>query len=30
MSDRIGAWCAEVEGMEAIVRNNAREILTKT
>ncbi|MCP9261346.1 26S proteasome non-ATPase regulatory subunit 13 [Dirofilaria immitis] len=30
MSDRISAWCAEVEGMEAIVRNNAREILTKT
>ncbi|VDN83720.1 unnamed protein product [Brugia pahangi] len=30
MSDRIGAWCAEVEGMETIVRNNAREILTKT
>ncbi|VDM95421.1 unnamed protein product [Thelazia callipaeda] len=30
MSERIGFWCAEVEAMEEIVCESAREILTKT
>jgi len=30
MSDRIGAWCHDVESMETIVRDNAKEILTKS
>ncbi|VDD91666.1 unnamed protein product [Enterobius vermicularis] len=30
MSERIGTWCAEVETMENIVLENAREILTKS
>jgi hypothetical protein len=30
MADRVGAWCRDVEGMETIVKDNAKEILTKS
>ncbi|MFH4980854.1 hypothetical protein AB6A40_007563 [Gnathostoma spinigerum] len=30
LSDRIGQWCKEVESMEEVVRENAKEILTKS
>ncbi|CAJ0587129.1 unnamed protein product, partial [Mesorhabditis spiculigera] len=30
MADRIGGWCKDVAGMEAVVNENAKEILTKT
>uniref|UniRef100_A0AC34RQ47 26S proteasome non-ATPase regulatory subunit 13 n=2 Tax=Panagrolaimus sp. JU765 TaxID=591449 RepID=A0AC34RQ47_9BILA len=29
MSERVGAWCADVESMETVVRENAKEILMK-